>query len=541
MGNICSTAINLPTVTTSQSTTTTTPKCVTFKSGYCSTEGCFLNQYMLQYNLDLFPEDAVSQIEVLALGNSGSVKFIDFSMFKDLTKQNQWGIKVYYDEPRNKEMIQQLKESYGNDINTATTYVLTTVDSISDVYGFKVTIDQNYIFDMNKRIIQDVYIVLQYPCRVDVFSLIKKGVYQNNQAVLPYVNHFVKHIEKLFEDLYKLHQNAFIHFDIKPENIVYCSGEDDFRFIDFSIGKVVDESKNYVMSSFHTYLLENTILDILSIHDFVYKNNLQVDPDLRNSTMILYITILQLNDIFCLLYTWCITIDYKYAAQFIKHKKFISVGLLQGLMTVIKPFPQSILTKIYVLLSILDTCIIYFKNSFYYSGVSTSVDSLEQLCNALKLVYPTYKSMITSTQQQPTQQQTPVSNLPTGLTLPPPLLKMKRQRTSGGKDSKIQSFINTYHDTFFITQLIKDKEALQKLIKENPILNVYRVNKVLSTTERKLELSRYKINLKTNPNFSLKNLKGQKEKGILSKGDNQTIQIKKYNDILIPISAVYGN
>jgi serine/threonine protein kinase len=538
MGNICS---------TSQSTTTSKPSCVTFKSGYCSTEGCFLNQYMLQYNLDLFPENAVSQIEVLALGNTGSVKFIDFLTFKDLIIKNQWGIKVYYDEPRNKEMIEQLKESYGNDINIATTYVLTTVDSIQDVYGFKVIIDQNYIFDMNKRIIQDLYIVLQYPCRVDVFSLIQKGVYRNNQAVLPYVNHFVKHIEKLFEDLYKLHQNAFIHFDIKPENIVYCSGEDDFRFIDFSIGKVVDESKNYVTSSFHTYLLENSILDILSIHDFVYKNNLQVDPDLRNSTTILYITILQLNDIFCLLYTWCIAIDYKYAAQFINKKKFISVGLLQGLMTVIKTFPPSILTKIYVLLSILDTCIIYFKNSFYYSGVSTSIDSLEQLCNALKLVYPTYTNMIAPipqqqpTQQQPTQQQTPVSNLPTGLTLPPPLLKMKRQRTSGGKDSKIQSFINTYHDTFFVSNIVKNKEALAKMIKENPILNVYRVNKVLSTTERKLELSRYKINLKTNPTFSLKNLKGQKEEGILSKGDNQTIQVKKYNDTLIPISTIYGN
>ena len=531
MGNICSV------------TGVTSPKCSKdFKKGYCSTEGCFLNKEALQYNLDIidnFSKDVVSQIEVLGIENSGSVKFIDFSTFKDLLIQNQLGIKIYYDQPRNKEMIQQLKETLGNEINTATTYVLTTVDSMSDVYGFKVTIDQNYILVMNKRVIQDLYIVLQYPCQTDVFSLIDK-----NDST--YLNHFVVHIEKLFNDLFKLHINDFIHFDIKPENIVYCSGEDDFRLIDFSIGKVADYSKNYVVTSFHTYMLENSILDILNIHNFVYKNYPQADSNLLLYTIFLYITILKLNDIFCLLYTLCMVIDYRYAKRFLTNGK-ISVKLLKELLTVFKQFPISILANIYNHINRLEECINYFKILITYyptipSIIIQSINNLNQLCEQLKLVYPTYNSIsIQPTQQQPTQQQTPAPNPPTALTLPPPLLKMKRQRTSGGKESKIQSFINTYHDTFFITHLIKDKEALQKLINENPILNVYRVNKVLSTTERKLELSRYKINLKTNPTFSLKNLKGQKEEGILSKGDNQTIQIKKYNDILIPISAIYGN
>ena len=546
MGNICSTSVNLPTVTTSQTGTTSKSRCISFQKGYCSTEGCFLNQHLLQYNLDLFPEDAVSQIEVLALGNSGNLQLIDFASFKDLTKQKQFGIKIYYDEPRNKEMIEQLKETLGNEVNTVTTYVLTTVDSTPDVYGFKVTIDQNYIFEMNKRVIQDLYIVLQYPCRVDVFTLIQKGVERKNQAVLPYVNHFVKHIEKLFGDLFKLHMNGFIHYDIKPENIVYCSGEDDFRLIDFSIGKVVDETRNYVIDSYHTYLLEYSNVDIMTIHDFVYKNNLQVDQTLRFNTIIIYMTILKLNDIFCLLYSWCLAIDYNYAYQFIDtNKKHISVGLLSGLLRVVKAFPTSVLTNIFVLTQLLEQTIYYFKNSVYYSGISPSIDSLEQLFNGLKMVYPTYTSVIAPSQQPsrplPPPSQTPATNLPTGLTLPPPLFKMKRQRTTGGKESKIQSFINSYQDTFFVTHLIKDKQALQKLMNENPILNVYRVNKVLSTTERTLELSRYKINIKTNPTFSLKNLKGQKEEGVLSKGDNKTIQIKKYNDVLIPISAVYGN
>jgi hypothetical protein len=93
-----------------------------------------------------------------------------------------------------------------------------------------------------------------------------------------------------------------------------------------------------------------------------------------------------------------------------------------------------------------------------------------------------------------------------------------------GGSSKVQSFFNQYKNAFFVSPL--------KPPTTDKVIYVYRLDKLVSVTNRTLEVSRYKIDLEKNPTVSLKNLKSKKFQVALSK-DIKRLKLEK--NYLVPL------
>jgi hypothetical protein len=95
----------------------------------------------------------------------------------------------------------------------------------------------------------------------------------------------------------------------------------------------------------------------------------------------------------------------------------------------------------------------------------------------------------------------------------------------GSKQSKLQQFIHQYKNKYFISE-----ELTQQPYINNPFY-IYKIKDISSSTDRTISVSRYRIDLKKNPNISFKNLKGQKETAKLS--NNSILKIDTHK--LIPL------
>jgi serine/threonine protein kinase len=127
---------------------------------------------------------------------------------------------TFQDELKN---IYVLKKIYGDDFEKNTTY-----REYDGFFGFKIEINgDNLLFELelaNKHATPVIYVLLQ--CRCDSIKP------KTSTSTPP---DFEKLIKDTSPPLNLLHENGYMHVDIRPANIVSCNGE--FKIIDYGMMK----------------------------------------------------------------------------------------------------------------------------------------------------------------------------------------------------------------------------------------------------------------------------------------------------------------
>jgi hypothetical protein len=474
-----------------------TPQTIELDKTFCSSEGCFVDTKLMLQNLNKLPDQIIDSCELLSI--HPDYIFQENKTTLDAIKQffqtSQVAGKVYYKKPINLQIITELYNSLGLDINTKTTYVITDIDQYPLCYGLRIKIKDSYTISIKNRkddliSLPEIYIILQYPCQSDIFEVIQQSYTPSlSQAYYRQLQrNFLKYMSKLFRDLIQLHDTDFILYDIKLENIVYCGKqEDDFRHIDFSYGllKYEDWIRNKPDKAFFTYVIEQ-VYELLDVREKISKNPRSYGEDERQSNFKLFKTILKLNDVYALLFAYGQSVDYKIVEKYNTNQRIIDLELLEytrSRLLLDKPEHVFILHYINKLKEDLKT----------HMPQNTIMDKeLYNLINGLVYALDHYL----------------------------------RGVLFGGsaKKSKIQSFINQYKNTYFISEKVNEQPYLK-------VIYIYRVNDILSSKNRTLSVSRYKLDLVKNPSMSLKKLKGQKEEAKLVTGS----VLKLNNDRLIPL------
>lgn len=479
---------------------------VLFEKNFCSGEGCFIEKDRMYKNLSKLTEDMIDSIVPLSIYFEYSTsKFsISLDLLKQLFKNYIVASKIFYKEPTNLNIITDLYNAIGDDMNTMTTYIVSDINKIPKCYGFKIIMKNPFKIMLknhkgNEFYLSTAYAIFQYPCQTDIFKIIKDASVPSGtqRTSISLQNNFVKYAPKLFTDLIKFHKHNFILYDIKLENIVYCGKDTDLRHIDFSFGITTYDNwtKGIPDRLFRTYYIEPVNI-IMDIQDTILRNfdSFKSNSQILQSNYDLFKIILKLNDVYVLLYSWLLTYNYKKAKEF-EHDNSIDLSILGYIRTALK----------------LDRLATQFILNYIY-------ELKEELEKVTHHVQQTFKNPL---------QNTELKNLLNGLIYS---LNYYLTGVIPGGGSKLNQFINTYKNTYFIS------EALTQQPYVNNIVYIYRINNIIYSYNRTLSVSRYKLDLVKNPSMSLKNLKGQKEEAYLSKGNLPKIVLKKNKEILIPIN-----
>lgn len=474
-----------------------TPQTIELDKTFCSSEGCFVDTQLMLQNLNKLPNQIIDSCELLSIHPDHIFQNNNTTLdnIKQFFQTSKVAGKVYYKKPLNLQIITELYNSLGLDINIKTTYVITDIDQYPLCYGLRIKIKDSYTVAIKNRkddlvSLPEIYIILQYPCQSDIFEVIQQSYTPSlSQAYYRQLQRtFLKYMPKLFRDLIQLHDTDFVLYDVKLENIVYCGKqEDDFRHIDFSYGlvKYEDWIHNQPEKAFFTYVIK-PVYELLETREKISRNPNSYGADERRSNFELFKTILKLNDVYALLFAYGQSVDYKAVEKYNTNQRIIDLELLEyARARLLLDQPEYVFILRYI----------------------------NKLKEDLKKYMP-----------QNTIMDKDLYNLINGLVYA--LDYYLRGVILGGsaKQSKIQHFINQYKNTYFISEKVNEKPYLK-------VIYVYRINDILSSKNRTLTVSRYKLDLIKNPSLSLKNLKGQKEEAKLITGS----VLKVNNDRLIPL------
>ncbi len=104
-------------------------------------------------------------------------------------------------------------------------------------------------FEEDNRHFMKVYDLIPFTIKEDIFDdrekncwamVMEKGVPFTIVSEPKYVSFYIKLLTDITQAIYTLHRLNFVHFDIKPDNIV-INKNGDFCLIDFGISKAIDD------------------------------------------------------------------------------------------------------------------------------------------------------------------------------------------------------------------------------------------------------------------------------------------------------------